>query len=85
MQLTAANPQQRHHRTSRPGWAAAWTTCAPSAREMVSAAVRTAGPTRSTFSLVDHPETDSAAGTVPPTLDGAFVSKSRWLTCESAC
>jgi hypothetical protein len=42
------------------------TARAPMAREMVSAAVRTAGPARSGFIRADQPETDSAPATWPP-------------------
>src|SRR5262249_57589375 len=41
-------------------------TRAPRAREMVSAAVRTAGATRSDFIVADQPETDSAPAAKPP-------------------
>jgi hypothetical protein len=69
---------QRHNQdcapgTKRPGAGLAreptrvyGTARAPRAREMVSAAVRTAGPARSGFIRADQPETDSAPATWPP-------------------
>ena len=50
----------RHDLWTGPGFYG--TARAPRAREMVSAAVRTAGPARSGFIRADQPETDSAPG-----------------------